>query len=191
MLGLHTKKNMLAVSLLQSKIPLLRGVIKAPSPPTPCTGIWGDRSCEKPGRVSRPRATEKGDQIIVHPYHRKPLSTPLLPLQPPRTVHYTQLLPTSTSLQVFHPLLHQALIPLCSTNSYPMLKSLLPATRGTGSELQSVSSCFIWGTAGAGVPSTLVPLLLLTVHLPCSRVHTKCFPRVRVHPQNSPTDEET
>ena len=115
--------------------------------------------------MSRPRTTEKGDQIRVQSYHRKPLSTSLLPLQPPRTVHYTHLLPTSTSLQVFHLLLHQSLVPLSSTNSYPVLKSLLPATGGSGSELRSASSCFIWATAGAEVSSILVTLLLSTVHL--------------------------
>lgn len=42
-LGLHTKKNMLAVSLLQSKIPPLRGVIKGPP----------HRDLGRPGAVRR------------------------------------------------------------------------------------------------------------------------------------------
>lgn len=107
--------------LLQGKVPPLREVIKGPHP----QGSRETWSCGEAGQVSRPHAMDKGDQVRVRPYHRKPLSTFLLPLQPPSTVHFTQLLPTSTLLQVFHPLPCRALILLCSMNSYPILKSLL------------------------------------------------------------------
>lgn len=99
-------KNFLAVRLLQSKILPLRHIIKGPHP----LGSRETRNWGKAGRVSRPRPTEKGAQVTDRPYHRKPLSTSLLPLQPQGAVRYSQLLPTRT-FAVFHPLPGQAFDP--------------------------------------------------------------------------------
>lgn len=120
--GPDTKKNWPAVRSLQGKIPPLREIIKGPPP----IETWGDQELGGGGEaVSRPSPTEMGDQVRVRPDHRKPLSTSLLPFQPPGALHYTQLSPASGPVQVFHLLLCQAWILLCPMNSNSILRSLL------------------------------------------------------------------
>lgn len=136
--GLDTK-NFLGVRLLQSKIPLLREVTKDPQgsgrrgPEGGREGSVGgsrdDRALlphPQDPQVSRPSPTDgEGRSGQSRALHRRPLSMTFLPPQPPGAVHHTLLLPMHGPLQVFHPLPDQALILLCSVNSYSILKSLL------------------------------------------------------------------